>query len=153
MNIFSGQHFSRHRVDILSKFLFGDMTFMWTSSTNTLMYNVSISKDTTPGPWSRVYNTQYTVRNALLFKNITINVKLQITTLNIYSGQLFCNSKFIFGDMTFKGTSPTNSSWYNVLITKDMTPGPWTRVYDTQYTVRDAFSYNNISINVRLPSN
>lgn len=48
-------------------------------------------------------------------------------------------------------TSLTNSLWYNVLINKDTTPDPWTRVYDTQYTVRDALLYDNISINVRLP--
>lgn len=44
-----------------------------------------------------------------------------------------------------------NSSMYSVSISKDTIPGPWTRVYDTQYTVRDALLYDNISINVRLP--
>lgn len=76
VNIFSGHLFSRHRVDIFTKFLFGDMTFMWTSSTNTLMYNVSISRDTTPGPWTRVYDTQYTARDAFSYNNISINVRL-----------------------------------------------------------------------------
>lgn len=71
MNVFPGQLFSRH-----STFIFGDVMFMWTSSTNSSMYNVSISKDTTQGPWTRVYNTQYTVWDALLHDNISINVKL-----------------------------------------------------------------------------
>lgn len=44
-----------------------------------------------------------------------------------------------------------NSSMYSVSIRKDAIPGLWTRVYDTQYTVRDALLYDNISINVRLP--
>uniref|UniRef100_A0A8W8MZ96 Ig-like domain-containing protein n=1 Tax=Magallana gigas TaxID=29159 RepID=A0A8W8MZ96_MAGGI len=71
-----GQLFSRHRVDFSSKFLFGDVTFMWTSTMNSSMYSVSISKDTIPGLWTRVYDTQYTVRDALLYDNISINVRL-----------------------------------------------------------------------------
>ncbi|XP_065931252.1 uncharacterized protein [Magallana gigas] len=71
-----GQLFSRHRVDFSSKFLFGDVTFMWTSTMNSSMYSVSIRKDAIPGLWTRVYDTQYTVRDALLYDNISINVRL-----------------------------------------------------------------------------
>lgn len=50
------------------------------------MYNVTIIKDTTPGPWKRVYNTHYTVRDALLYDNININVRLPESNIdNIFT--------------------------------------------------------------------
>lgn len=76
----SGQLFSRHRVDFWSKFRFGDVTFTWTLPANSSMCNVSITKDTIPGPWTRVYDTQYTVRDALLYDIICINLNQTLTT-------------------------------------------------------------------------
>lgn len=75
INVFSGQHFSSN-VYISIRSISGDVTSKWTSSTNSSMYNVSISKDMIPDPWKRVYNTQYTVRDALLYDNISIIVRL-----------------------------------------------------------------------------
>uniref|UniRef100_A0A8W8P3Z9 Uncharacterized protein n=1 Tax=Magallana gigas TaxID=29159 RepID=A0A8W8P3Z9_MAGGI len=47
---------------------------------------------------------------------------------------------------------PSYSSSYYVLITRDTTRDRiWTRVTDTQYTVRDVLLYDNITINVRTP--
>lgn len=44
------------------------------------MYNVSISKDSVSGPWTRMYDTQYTVRDALLYDIICINLNQTLTT-------------------------------------------------------------------------
>lgn len=80
MNIFSGKLYLRYPVDILSKLIFGDVTFKWISLTNSSMYSVSISKDSVSGPLTRVYDTQYTVRDALLYDIICINLNQTLTT-------------------------------------------------------------------------
>lgn len=80
MNIVSGKLFLRYRVDILSKLIFSDVTFKWTSLTNSSTYSVSVSKDTSPGPWTHVFNIKYTVRDALLYDIICINLNRTLTT-------------------------------------------------------------------------
>lgn len=53
------------------------------------------------------------------------------------------------GNVIFTWT-PSNYSTYDVLITRDTTRDTtWTRVSDTQYTVRDVLLYKKITINVR----
>uniref|UniRef100_K1Q929 Uncharacterized protein n=1 Tax=Magallana gigas TaxID=29159 RepID=K1Q929_MAGGI len=56
------------------------------------------------------------------------------------------------GNVIFTWT-PSNYSSYDVLITRDTTSDTlWTRVSDTQYTVRDVLLYEKITINVRETS-
>nr|XP_034322741.1 uncharacterized protein LOC109617562 isoform X2 [Crassostrea gigas] len=55
------------------------------------------------------------------------------------------------GNVIFTWT-PSNHSSHFILITRDTTRDKiWTRVTDTQYTVRDVLLYDNITINVRTP--
>eukprot|EP00105_Crassostrea_gigas_P018957 XP_011437252.1 PREDICTED: uncharacterized protein LOC105335170 isoform X2 [Crassostrea gigas] len=55
------------------------------------------------------------------------------------------------GNVIFTWT-PSNYSSHFILITRDTTRDKiWTRVTDTQYTVRDVLLYDNITINVRTP--
>lgn len=52
------------------------------------------------------------------------------------------------GNVNFTWT-PSNNSSYDVLLNINTIPGQWTRVIDTQYTVRDVLRYDSITINVR----
>uniref|UniRef100_A0A8W8P7N7 Uncharacterized protein n=1 Tax=Magallana gigas TaxID=29159 RepID=A0A8W8P7N7_MAGGI len=52
----------------------GNVIFTWTPS-NYSSYDVLITRDTTQDSWIRVIDTQYTVRDALLYDSITFNVK------------------------------------------------------------------------------
>lgn len=58
------------------------------------------------------------------------------------------STKFLSGNVIFTWT-PSNYSFYDVLIIRDTTADSWTRVFDTQYTVRDVLMYNSITINVK----
>lgn len=55
---------------------------------------------------------------------------------------------FMSGNVIITWT-PSNHSFYDVLITRDTPNNIWTRVSDTKYTVRDVLLYDNITINVR----
>lgn len=53
------------------------------------------------------------------------------------------------GNVIFTWT-PANNSSYDVQLTRN-TIDSWTRVSDTQHTVRDVLLYDSITINVRAP--
>lgn len=63
---------------------------------------------------------------------------------------LYLSTKFMYGNVIFAWTT-SNYSFYDVQLTRDTTKDPWTRVSDTQYTVRDVLLYDSITINVRTP--
>lgn len=55
---------------------------------------------------------------------------------------------FNSGNVIFKWTS-SNYSFYDVVVLKDHTrDSSWTRVYDTQYTVKDVMLYDLIKLYV-----
>lgn len=54
------------------------------------------------------------------------------------------------GNVIFTWT-PANNSSYDVQLTRNTTIDSWTRVSDTQHTVRDVLLYDSITINVRAP--
>lgn len=56
----------------------------------------------------------------------------------------------MLGNVIFTWT-PSNHSFYDVLITTDTTSGDWKKNPSAQYTVKDALQYDSISINVRAP--
>lgn len=58
------------------------------------------------------------------------------------------STKYMSGNVIFTWT-PLNFSFYDVRLTRDTTADYWTRVSDTQYTVRDVLLYDSITINVR----
>ncbi|XP_065931361.1 uncharacterized protein [Magallana gigas] len=60
------------------------------------------------------------------------------------------SAKFMSGNVIFKWIS-SNYSSYDVELFRDTKRDAWTRVNDTQYTVKDALMYDNITINVRTP--
>lgn len=66
----------------------GDVTFNWASLPGSSEFDVLITMDKVSSNWTRVNDTQYTVRQALLFKEI--NIRLISLTLES-------------GEMTFKG--------------------------------------------------
>lgn len=63
---------------------------------------------------------------------------------------LYLSTKFMYGNVIFVWTT-SNYSYYDVQLNRDTTKDPWTRVSDTQFTVRDALFYDSITINVRTP--
>lgn len=63
---------------------------------------------------------------------------------------LTISSMFISGKVIFKWTPSTNFL-YDVVLTRDGTLDPLTRVFDAQYTVTDVLLYDSITINVRTP--
>lgn len=71
----------------------GDVTFIWTLSPNASFYDIKITRDKTEDrDWIRVKETQYTVRNTLLYDVIKINFKAygsMIENTMIYKGILF----------------------------------------------------------------
>lgn len=62
-------------LQISPMFLLGNVIFTWTSS-NYSSYDVLLIRDTTADPWARVYDTQFTVRDVLLYDSITINMRI-----------------------------------------------------------------------------
>ncbi|XP_052692716.1 uncharacterized protein LOC128170993 isoform X1 [Crassostrea angulata] len=68
----------------------------------------------------------------------------------VHSQGFLISTRFMSGNVIFTWT-PSNYSFYNVLITRDTTSGYWTRVTDTQYIVTDVLRYDKITINVRTP--
>lgn len=60
------------------------------------------------------------------------------------------STKYMSGNVIFTWT-PLNFSVYDVRLTRDRTLDSWTRVSDTQDTVRDVLLYDSITINVRTP--
>ncbi|XP_052710525.1 uncharacterized protein LOC128184925 [Crassostrea angulata] len=64
---------------------------------------------------------------------------------------LHISTLFMSGNVVFRWTPSSNSSNYYVFITRDRSTDARTRVYDTQYTVKDAILYDSITINVRTP--
>lgn len=64
----------------------GDVTFNWASLPGSSEFDVLITIDKVSSNWTRVNDTQYTVRHALLFEEINIRL-ISLTS----------------GEMTFKG--------------------------------------------------
>lgn len=82
--------FVGQKVQITTKFMAGNVIFTW-NSTNYSLYDVLITRDTARDAWTRVIDTQYIVRDVLLYNNITINVRTpRSTTDNIlkYNGTI-----------------------------------------------------------------
>lgn len=79
--------------DISTIFRTGDVTFIWTPSPSASFYDIKITRDKTEDrDWIRVQETQYTVRNSLLYDVIKINFKANgsmIENTMIYKGILF----------------------------------------------------------------
>lgn len=69
----------------------------------------------------------------------------------LFKGQILQTSTvFISGDVTFKWTS-SNYSLYGVVVYRDgKRDSSWTRVSDTQYTVKDVMLYDFIIIYVDI---
>lgn len=53
----------------------GDVIFIWAPSPDSPAFEVLITLDTVSGSWTRVNDTQYTVRSALLYKAINIRLR------------------------------------------------------------------------------
>lgn len=69
-----------------------------------------------------------------------------------FSGQILrISTLFRSGNVVFRWTPSSNSSYYYVFITRDRITDARTHVYDSQYTVKDAILYDSITINVRTP--
>lgn len=62
---------------------------------------------------------------------------------------LFISTSFISGNLVFKWTTLPNSSYYDVLITRNNASGVWTRCLNTKYTVKDVLLYDSVRINVK----
>uniref|UniRef100_A0A8W8P7P3 Ig-like domain-containing protein n=1 Tax=Magallana gigas TaxID=29159 RepID=A0A8W8P7P3_MAGGI len=133
----------------------GNVIFTWTPS-NYSSYYILIARDTTRyRTWTRVTDTKYTLRDVLLYDNITINVRTPGSATDnrmTYNGQnVQISTRFMSGNVIFTWT-PSNHSSYYILITRDTTSDrSWTRVTDTQYIVTDVLLYDKITINVRTP--
>lgn len=71
--------------------------------------------------------------------------------MNLIQGQILRTSTvFISGNVIFKWTS-SNYSLYDVVVYRDRTSdSSWTRVSDTQYTVKDVMLYDFIKIYVYM---
>lgn len=69
----------------------------------------------------------------------------------LFKGQILRTSTvFISGNVIFKWTS-SNYSLYDVVVYRDRTSdSSWTRVSDTQYTVKDVMLYDFIKIYVYM---
>lgn len=61
-------------LQISARFSSGNVIFTWTPSYYS-MYNVLLTRDTSSNDSALVNNTQYTVRDVLLYDSITISVK------------------------------------------------------------------------------
>ncbi|XP_052692711.1 uncharacterized protein LOC128170990 [Crassostrea angulata] len=61
-------------VQISTRFMSGNVIFTWTPS-NYSSYDISLTRDTAADAWTRMRYAQYTVRDALLYDTITINVR------------------------------------------------------------------------------
>eukprot|EP00105_Crassostrea_gigas_P041559 XP_019925707.1 PREDICTED: uncharacterized protein LOC105335173 [Crassostrea gigas] len=95
------------------------------------------------------------VKDRNYFGNYTLSYNGEIITkitINPEGQHLQISTRFMSGNVIFTWT-PSNYSSYDVLITRDTTSDTlWTRVSDTQYTVRDVLLYEKITINVRETS-
>lgn len=62
-------------LEISSKFMFGDVIFIWAPSPGSSGIDILITLDKVSSSWTRVNDTQYTVRNALLYEAINIRLR------------------------------------------------------------------------------
>nr|XP_022311879.1 carcinoembryonic antigen-related cell adhesion molecule 6-like [Crassostrea virginica] len=60
---------------ISTKFMNGDVLFSWNGDIGQI-YDIQITRDKTTSAWDRQTVTQYTVKDALLYDSISINVRL-----------------------------------------------------------------------------
>eukprot|EP00105_Crassostrea_gigas_P018388 XP_011436498.1 PREDICTED: uncharacterized protein LOC105334657 isoform X2 [Crassostrea gigas] len=60
---------------ISTLFMSGNVVFRWTPSSNSSNYYVFITRDRITDARTHVYDTQYTVKDAILYDSITINVR------------------------------------------------------------------------------
>lgn len=90
-------------LEISSKFMFGDVIFIWAPSPGSSGIDILITLDKVSSSWTRVNDTQYTVRNALLYE--AINIRLRSLSLEQEESE-----------RTFKGTVPFSNK--NISVVK-----------------------------------
>lgn len=75
------------------------MVFRWPPSPSTLLYDVLIARDETYNSWTRVSDTQYTVRDVVLYDSITINVRTPGSSVDnriTYNGSDYSSSNILY---------------------------------------------------------
>lgn len=58
-----------------TSFISGNLVFRWTPLPNSSSYDVLITRNNASDVWTRWLNTEYTVKDVLLYDSITINVR------------------------------------------------------------------------------
>lgn len=58
-----------------TSFISGNLVFRWTPLPNSYSYDVLITRNNASDVWTRWINTEYTVKDVLLYDSITINVR------------------------------------------------------------------------------
>lgn len=58
-----------------TSFISGNLVFRWTPLPNSYSYDVLITRNNASDVWTRWLNTEYTVKDVLLYDSITINVR------------------------------------------------------------------------------
>uniref|UniRef100_A0A8W8P3S2 Uncharacterized protein n=1 Tax=Magallana gigas TaxID=29159 RepID=A0A8W8P3S2_MAGGI len=91
--------------DISTIFRTGNVTFIWTPSPSASFYDIKITRDKTEDrDWIRVQETQYTVRNSLLYDVIKINFKANGSMIENTMIYKVSKAQIQIGD-------PVNISW------------------------------------------
>lgn len=72
-----------------TSFISGNLVFRWTPLPNSYSYDVLITRNNASDVWTRWLNTEYTVKDVLLYDSITINVRTPgsyVNTIVTYNG-------------------------------------------------------------------
>lgn len=75
------------------------MVFRWPPSPSTLFYDVLIARDEAYNSWTRVSDTQYTVRDVVLYDSITIHVRTPGSSVDnriTYNGSDYSSSNILY---------------------------------------------------------